>query len=288
MRRLGAVLLALGSLTLTMWAPGPASATDYRYWTYWTGTANGWTPAGLGGARGRQRRGLALRAEHRGARARAWNPDRCHGGLRQFCGPQPAALWRQAGSRGVRLRTAGRGRTGRRRPAPWHPCAEAPEQATGATILSRSATVRSDVMGLSRAIRRLPAGRMRPAVTSGMTPSPRTAPRINSPQRPSEEALPTATLLETGRRHVGQHRRRPELPGAAAAPSGTPAATPRRTRHSPGRDARSSTRTARRPTPTPVSTPPPDAGSPTQPRPSRPTPKSPLTPLPPRWPGRCS
>ena len=268
MRRLGAVL-ALASLTLTMWAPGPASATDYRYWTYWTGTANGWTFSQVGPASAVPEDGSVEGwrfALSTGVRGQGAEPRiAATAAFRQFCGPQPAAPGAKRVAVVFDFGLPGEAPDGQTPPRPRGTCVEAPEQATGATILSRSATVRSDD-GLVCAIGGYPQGECAPAVTSGMTSSPRATPRSTPRSVPSEEA---PSDRDTSKQDEGM--------SASTAGDAESAGGGRSAIGDAGGDTTTDPGTARdgtrdrqperrdRPTPTPVSTPPPDAGSPTQP-----------------------
>lgn len=249
MRRL-ACALAAAAIAFAVSSAGPASATDYRYWTYWSGTAGGWTFSSVGPASAVPADGDVEGwrfAVSRGVRGQGAEPRiAARAAYRQFCGDQPAASGKKRVAVVFDFGTAAEAPTAQAPPAPRGTCVEAPDSATGAAILSQAATVRSDD-GLVCAIGGYPQGECAPAVSAASaSPRPeRTTDRSRNRPAPAaddasaasgrREPPPAPATTDAGSPPKRDQRSSTEAdsPTGKAAPSDDGAQRPRRQAASP-------------------------------------------------------
>ncbi len=172
-------LLAAGVVVVALLAAvGPARATEYRYWTYWSSTGGAWTfsPVGPGSAlpadgsvqgwRFAQSTVRGQGAQPRIAAAEAFD---------RFCGPGAAPSGMKRIAIVFDFGESSEAPPGQSPPQPRGTCAVVEQRATGSQVLTQAADVRTE-RGLVCAIGGYPSGECAPAVTEETAPSapPRT------------------------------------------------------------------------------------------------------------------
>ncbi|MFN8125866.1 MAG: SCO2322 family protein [Candidatus Nanopelagicales bacterium] len=192
MRKAAAVGMVGGLVALSAaLSPAPAGAADYRYWTYWSGSAAGWSFSSLGPASSVPADGSVEGwrfAISRGVRGQGAEPRiAAAAAFRQFCGSHPAPSGDKRVAVVFDFGLTSEAPEGQSPPQPRGTCVEVPDDATGAAILSRAATIRTDD-GLVCGIGGYPAGECAPAVTDEPTPTPKAA-RSSGPG-PDESPAP--------------------------------------------------------------------------------------------------
>lgn len=234
-RRLGALLLTvLVAVAGLLPAAASASATTYRYWSYWHLTGGSWTFAstGPGGYRPADGSVEGWRFAVSGSGASA--APRVRPSFAQVCGSTPAADGTKRVAVVIDDGVQADAHPGDRVPdgSPRGVCAQVPETASGARVLSAVAAVRTDDGGLVCALDGYPSAGCGEVVAASSPAAPGTA---TSSARPSSRttgaagsgssapSAPTARTTDPRGTAAGGASSAPSKPAATPATSATPA-----------------------------------------------------------------
>lgn len=236
MLRPAARLAAVGAVALALVVPsaGPASATAYRFWTYWSSTGGSWTYSTTGPARVPEDGAVEgwrfqVSLDSGGSR-----PPRAAGAFDRVCGSTPAAAGRKRVAVVVDYGLPTDAPRGSRPPrsAPRGFCAVLVPSANGYAALAAGAGIRADDGGLVCALDGYPARGCGEPVEAAPAPAPTrkaSAPAATGapPRRPA--ATPATTVRSSAAASSAAGVATGGTPSAVAAPSAaapTVASTP--------------------------------------------------------------
>ncbi|MGN6330913.1 MAG: SCO2322 family protein [Motilibacteraceae bacterium] len=232
-RALALLLTALLAVAALLPTASAASATTYRYWSYWHLTGGSWAFAGTGPGGYRPADGSVEGWRFAVSGSGGSAAPRVRPSFAQVCGSTPA----KDGTKRVAVviddgvqADAHPGDTVPQN-SPRGVCAQVPETASGARVLSAVAAVRADDGGLVCALDGYPsAGCGEVVAPSSATSSPRpTAPAAGSTAssgtRTSTPARTTATASSSAGTSTGQAGAAGPVPTASSARAGTASAS---------------------------------------------------------------
>lgn len=188
----GARLTVVAALAAGSWlVPAPASATSYRYWTYWSGAGPTWAFSQVGPASAVPKNGavegwrFAVSTGTRGQEAQPRIAPKT--AFAQFCGEATPPAGQKRVVIVFDFGDASDAPPGQSPPQSRGTCVQIERDATGAEILSQAADIRVEG-GLVCAIGGYPRGECAPAVT----PTPRPTPTPRKSKEPRREEPPPA------------------------------------------------------------------------------------------------
>lgn len=222
MTRVRAAVVAATVLLMssTVGATG-AQATNYRYWTYWSGTGQSWTFSAVGpssavpadGSVEGWRFAVSAGVSGQGAQPTV-SPSAA---FEQYCGDVPAAAGTKRVAVVIDYGSAADAPTGQTPPSSTGGCAQLPESHTGGQVLQQISDIRVEG-GLICAINGFPQGECAPAVSKQPTASaPPRDEKAESSSAPAKEkaqgeqgksntSAPTASATEEPRPSSGRDK----------------------------------------------------------------------------------
>lgn len=211
-------LLAAGVVVVALLAAvGPARATEYRYWTYWSSTGGAWTfsPVGPGSALPADGSVQGWRFAQSTVRGQGAQPRiAADEAFDRFCGPGAAPSGMKRIAIVFDFGESSEAPPGQSPPQPRGTCAVVEQRATGSQVLTQAADVRTE-RGLVCAIGGYPSGECAPAVTEETAPS---AP-------PRTRSQPDARDADSARSSSGSDSRPEPVASQEPGPIGTDTAT---------------------------------------------------------------